>query len=148
MVEVCLTSNNVLLGVSGLAHPLRAYLEHGVAVTLSTDDEGVLRTDLTEQYVRAVLDQDLDYFLLKQLSRNALEYSFAPGASLWSDPGLYRRPVAPCARQPIGSPTPTAECVRYLADNRRAALQWSLEGELTTFERSAAAPSAVSAPPQ
>jgi adenosine deaminase len=138
LVEINLTSNDVLLGVAGHAHPLGAYLARGVPVALSTDDEGVLRTDLTEQYVRAVVVQDLDYVTLKRLSRNALEYAFAPGASLWTDPGDYRRPVGACAGARPGSDDPPPACARYLADNRRAGLQWSFEGELSAFERSAA----------
>ena len=42
-VEVCLTSNDVILGVSGKAHPLRLYLAAGVPVALATDDPGVSR---------------------------------------------------------------------------------------------------------
>jgi hypothetical protein len=33
------------------------YRAHGVPVVLSTDDEGVLRTDMTNEYVRAVREQ-------------------------------------------------------------------------------------------
>lgn len=140
MVEVSLTSNALLLGVSGPAHPLHAYLAHGVPVALSTDDEGVLRTDLTEQYVRAVTVQGLDYFTLKRLSRNALEYAFAPGASLWRDPGRYRRPVPACTGQRIGSESPTPGCAQFLADNRRADLQWVHERQLREFEAEASVP--------
>jgi adenosine deaminase len=137
LVEINLTSNVVLLGVEGRAHPLHAYIAHRVPVALSTDDEGVLRTDLTEQYARAVVVQGLGYFTLKRLARNALEYSFAPGASLWSDPGKFRPPVGACAAARPGSADPPAECARYLEDNRRAALQWALEAELSAFERPA-----------
>jgi len=138
LVEINLTSNESLLGIEGRAHPLGAYLAHGVPVALSTDDEGVLRTDLTEQYVRAVLVQDLDYATLKRLARNGLEYAFAPGASLWAKRGQYRRPVSACAGERLGSSDPTPQCAFFLARNRRAALQWSLEGEFSAFERSAA----------
>ncbi|MEO8603134.1 MAG: adenosine deaminase [bacterium] len=137
MVEISLTSNDLLLGVAGRAHPLGAYMAHGVPVALSTDDEGVLRTDLTEQYVRAVTVQGLDYFTLKRLARNALEYAFAPGASLWSDPGRYRHPAGACAAARPGRVDPSPACAQFLADNRRAALQWTLEADLRTFERSA-----------
>ena len=136
MVEINLTSNDLVLGVAGRTHPLHAYLAHGVPVALSTDDEGVLRTDLTEQYVRAVTVQKLGYVTLKRLSRNGLEYGFAPGASLWLEPGRYRRPVAACAGQLIGGVDPTPACALYLDENRRAALQWTLERDLREFEES------------
>lgn len=138
MVEINLTSNEALLGVEGPAHPLHTYLAHGVPVALSTDDEGVLRTDLTEQYVRAVLVQDLDYLTLKRLARNALEYAFAPGDSLWAERGRYRRTATACRGTQPGSDDPPSACAEFLAGNRHAALQWSLEAELAAFERSVA----------
>jgi adenosine deaminase len=61
MVEINLTSNDVILGVRGSDHPLPLYLKHGVPVALSTDDEGVSRIDLTHEYVRAAEDFALDY---------------------------------------------------------------------------------------
>ena len=40
-VEINLTSNEVILGVSGENHPINIYLEEDVPITISTDDEGV-----------------------------------------------------------------------------------------------------------
>ena len=53
MVEINLTSNDVILGVSAPWHPLPNYRAAGVPVALSTDDEGVSRIDLTHEYTRA-----------------------------------------------------------------------------------------------
>jgi hypothetical protein len=77
LVEIGLTSNDVILGVRGAAHPLSAYLSHGVPVALVTDDEGVSGSDLTHEYLRAVIDQHLDYPALKAMARNSIVYSFA-----------------------------------------------------------------------
>jgi adenosine deaminase len=77
-VEINLTSNDLILGVSGDHHPFPMYRGHGVPVALSTDDEGVSRSDLTEEYERAVLTYHLTYADVKQLVRNSIEYSFAP----------------------------------------------------------------------
>jgi adenosine deaminase len=77
LVEIALTSNDVILGVQGAAHPLSAYLSHGVPVALVTDDEGVSRSDLTHEYLRAMTDQHLDYRALKTVARNSIAYSFA-----------------------------------------------------------------------
>src|SRR5262245_37506365 len=41
LVEINLTSNDVILGVSGRDHPLRTFMQYGVPVALSTDDAGV-----------------------------------------------------------------------------------------------------------
>ncbi|MES2605230.1 MAG: adenosine deaminase [Pseudomonadota bacterium] len=80
-VEINLTSNDVILGVKGKDHPLPLYMAAGVPVTLSSDDLGVSRADLTEEYVRAVDEYGLTYSQLKQISRNTLSYSFlAPDA--------------------------------------------------------------------
>ena len=53
MVEVNLTSNDVILNVKDADHPFMLYRKAGVPVALSTDDEGVSRIDLTHEYVRA-----------------------------------------------------------------------------------------------
>ena len=85
LVEICLTSNDVILGVRGIQHPLALYLKYGVPVALATDDLGISRSDMTGEYVRAAIDQELDYTQLKRMARASLEYSFAGGASLWQD---------------------------------------------------------------
>jgi adenosine deaminase len=81
LVEIALTSNAGILGVSGAQHPLSLYLEHGVPVALATDDEGVSRSDMTHEYLRAVQEQKLGYSQLKTMARNSLQYSFADAAT-------------------------------------------------------------------
>src|SRR4029077_17088677 len=54
LVEICLTSNAKILGVEGPNHPLPVYMKYGVPVALATDDEGVSRSDITHEYLRAV----------------------------------------------------------------------------------------------
>lgn len=80
LVEINLTSNKTLLNVEANAHPFLYYLKNNVPVALSTDDEGILRTDLTHEYMRAVQTYHLDYLTLKQLARNSLVYSFSSAA--------------------------------------------------------------------
>lgn len=76
-VEICLTSNDLILGVKGDSHPFPVYRKFGVPVVLATDDEGVSRIDLTHEYLRAVLDYGLTYVDLKKVVRDSIEYSFA-----------------------------------------------------------------------
>lgn len=76
VVEVCLTSNDVILGVKGRNHPLSAYLAHGVPVVLATDDAGLARSDMTREYLQAALDQGLGYKQLKKMARTSLTHSF------------------------------------------------------------------------
>ena len=118
MVEVALTSNDVILGVSGKDHPFPIYRKFGVPVALSTDDEGVSRIDLTHEYVRAVETYGLRYADLKQLVRTGLEHSFLPGASLWSDPDTFQRPVAACAQEAFAQDKPS-ESLRGISARQR-----------------------------
>jgi adenosine deaminase len=123
-VEINLTSNDVILGVKGADHPLALYRKAGVPFVLSTDDEGVSRIDLTNEYLRAVTEQGLTYADLKAAARASLEYAFLPGPSLWASP---RAPVAACAK---AGPA----CDRFLAGSRKAAAQWRLERAFEAFE--------------
>ena len=77
-IEISLSSSDVILGVRGPAHPLRQYVRAGVPVVIATDDEGVARSDLTNEYQRAVEEHGLSYGQLKEISRNSIEYSFLP----------------------------------------------------------------------
>src|SRR5438045_4194368 len=90
-VEICLTSNDMILGVRGPGHPLPIYLQYGVPVSLATDDEGVARSDINREYLRAIETYALSYATLKRMARHSLEYSFVPGASLWSEANRFQR---------------------------------------------------------
>jgi hypothetical protein len=81
LVEIALSSSDLILGVTGARHPLRTYLQYGVPVALVTDDAGVSRTSLTQEYRRAVEEQGLDYPTLKMLARNSIAFSFLDAAS-------------------------------------------------------------------
>jgi adenosine deaminase len=76
LVEICLTSNDLILGVRGQQHPLPAYMRYGVPVALATDDQGVARSDMTHEYLRAAEGYGLSYSDLKHLARQSLQYSF------------------------------------------------------------------------
>jgi len=128
LVEIALTSNDVILGVRGAEHPVNLYLQAGVPIALVTDDEGVSRIDLSNEFVRAARDYGFSYATLKRFVRNSLEYGFIQGKSLWEDEAA-GRPVAVCAALPT-----TYACREYLASSPRASLQWKLERELDAFE--------------
>jgi hypothetical protein len=134
MVEICLTSNAVILGVSGRDHPLAMYLRHGVPVALATDDEGVSRSEMSAEFVRAADDQQLGYSDLKAMARTSLEFAFVSGASLWRDSRRFV-PVADCASGSLGQPTPSSACQALLAGSDKARLEWDLERQFTAFER-------------
>jgi hypothetical protein len=134
LVEICLTSNDVILGVRGAEHPLKTYIQYGVPVALATDDEGVSRSEISREYLKAAQEQELGYGQLKTMARNSLEYSFTGGRSLWSDAKRFT-PAAQCARDMPGESGPSNSCRRFLNDNEKARLQWELERQFAEFEK-------------
>jgi adenosine deaminase len=136
MVEINLTSNDVILGVNAPWHPLPIYRAAGVPIAFSTDDEGVSRIDLTNEYTRAAMDFNLSYLDLKASARASLEHSFLPGPSLWQQPDSFTRTVPACAGQPLGAANPTPKCLTFLQGSERAAEQWQLEHRYDLFESS------------
>ena len=128
LVEINLTSNDLILGVRGQDHPLPLYRRAGVPVALSTDDEGVSRSHLTAEYVRAVSGYSLTYADLKQMVRNSLEWAFIEGSSLWRD-HTYRQTVADCAN------LSDTKCTAFLDKHPKARLQADLEHRFAKFEQ-------------
>jgi adenosine deaminase len=137
MVEICLSSNDLILGISGSQHPLATYLQYGVPVALATDDEGVSRSEISREFLKAAQEQGLGYAQLKTMARNSLQYAFITGASLWSDADKTTRfaPVAPCAQDIALMKLSSSDCRQYLTSSENAKLQWQLEEDFKTFER-------------
>jgi adenosine deaminase len=134
MVEINLTSNDLILGVSGDQHPLPIYRQFHVPVALSTDDEGVSRINLTHEFVRAVETYGLGYADLKEMVRTGIEHSFLPGASLWSEPDSFTRAASACSKDTLGGDKPTSVCAAFLKTSERAQQQWELERRFRAFE--------------
>jgi len=134
LVEICLTSNDMILGVRGMEHPLPMFLRYGVPVAISTDDEGVARSDLTWEYKRAVETYSLTYTQLKKMARDSLKYNFLAGPSLWSS-SEKSNSVADCAGiEPHPGPVSGA-CGRFLEGSEKARVQWKLEAQVSQFEK-------------
>jgi adenosine deaminase len=134
MVEISLTSNDVILGVTGKDHPFPIYRKFHVPVALSTDDEGVSRINLTHEYVRAAQTYGLSYADLKQLVRTGLEHAFLLGASLWREPDAFSRAAEACAAVALGTAKPPAGCADFLQSSEKAGQQWELERRFREFE--------------
>ena len=134
MVEINLTSNDVILGVKGVDHPLAGYRAAHVPVALSTDDEGNSRIDLTHEYVKGAEEQGLNYMDLKQMARTSFEHAFLPGESLWAAADDFTRRKAACAGPITATSQPTAGCATLLKASERAAEQWELERRFAKFE--------------
>lgn len=76
-VELNLESNAVILETTPETHPLKTYLEAGVPVCISSDDAGILRSDLTHQFEMLVeYYPEISYSQLKEIVMNSIQYSF------------------------------------------------------------------------
>ncbi|MHA8072099.1 adenosine deaminase [Aquirufa ecclesiirivi] len=76
-VEINLVSNRFILKIKEDKHPIKLYRDFQVPLLLSTDDAGVLRSSLTEQYV--LLAKSYPFFSysdIKQMVLNSIDYSF------------------------------------------------------------------------
>jgi adenosine deaminase len=133
LVEICLTSNDAILGVRGRDHPFPVYLRAKVPVALATDDEGVARSELTWEFERAVETYHLDYATLKRMVRDSLDHSFLPGSSLWAGPEHFAM-VASCQGEALKAEPASAACRRYLDASERARIEWKEEVEFNRFE--------------
>jgi adenosine deaminase len=134
LVEVNLSSADVILGVEGDNHVFELYQAYGVPLALSTDDEGVLRIDLTHEYQRAVETYNLTYTELKNLVRNSLEYSFLPGESLWQQHD-YSQIHTACSNVKLSPIKLTDSCTKWLKTSEKAQQQMELEQRFENFER-------------
>ena len=129
-VEISLSSNRLILGVAGKQHPFPVYRRFGVPLVIATDDEGVSRTDMTNELVTAVTAYGLTYSDVVALQRNSLEYSFLPGQSLWEDTSHWRL-APPCRNSPKDQPS--SACLAFLKSSKKAELEWNYEKSLVTF---------------
>ena len=76
-IEINLTSNEFILKVKENRHPFSLYQEFGVPIVISTDDAGILRTNLTEQYVLlAKRYPQVSYKNIKEYVYNSIRFSF------------------------------------------------------------------------
>jgi aminodeoxyfutalosine deaminase len=77
-LEVCLSSNVATRAVASLAeHPLRAFVDAGVTVTINSDDPPMFGTSLNQEYAVAADLLDLDEAGVADLARAAVRASFA-----------------------------------------------------------------------
>ncbi|HUS18586.1 MAG TPA: hypothetical protein VMZ25_02965 [Terriglobales bacterium] len=123
-VEVSPSSSKYILGLTGNRHPFRQYLKAGVAVVIATDDEGVSRSDITNEYQQAVEQHGLNYTEIKKISLDSLEYGFLAGESLKTCDAKTPKPL-PYA----------ANCDTVTKSSEKAAAQWKLRQAFIAFEK-------------
>jgi len=133
-IAMLLGSNAQILGIEGSEHPFPVCLERGVPVMLATDDQGVLRSSHTAEFMRAIAAYRLNWDQLKRLVRAGLEHAFLDGDPLWRTPGDPTRRVEACAADVPGRGRPSPACRLFLESSDRAREQWRLEERLSAFE--------------
>jgi len=81
-LEICLTSN-VLTGAvpSYAAHPIRKLFEAGVPITINTDDPGLFRTTLAQEFEHARI-LGFTALDLEQIRENGFRFAFDASSSL------------------------------------------------------------------
>jgi len=78
-VEICLTSNLKTGCCAKISdHPVRKYFDHGLMLTLNTDDPAMFQTSLTHEYELAQTEFGFTDEHLRELARNSFEASFLP----------------------------------------------------------------------
>lgn len=75
-VEINLSSNEFILEEKEGSHPFGIYKDAKVPLVICTDDPGILRTSLTEEYALAAYRYRLSFDEIKEISKNAILYSF------------------------------------------------------------------------
>ncbi|HEY0701789.1 MAG TPA: hypothetical protein VGD60_03395 [Candidatus Acidoferrales bacterium] len=133
LVEDCVYSHELVRGMTGDENVLPIYLRAGVPVAIATDDEGIVRSQITWYFRRAVLGYRVDYPTLKRMVRASLEHAFLPGANLWTKPDDFT--VVPVCVQDAGKMSePSRACQEFLATSEKARLQWNEEAAFSKFE--------------
>lgn len=135
LVEICLSSNEIILDVVGNEHPFTLYRKAGVPVSLNTDDEGIGRNSLTYEFTRAILTYNLSYSDIIELARNSLEYSFLAGESLFVERDYQQVRPGFEGSQNVGW-IPTAEQSALIASNPKLSVQLRFERSLAAFAAS------------
>jgi len=133
LVEDCVYSHEVVRGMTGEENVLPIYLGAGVPVAIATDDEGIVRSELTWYFRRAVEGYHVNYPTLKQMVRASLEHAFVPGASLWVATDNFTV-VPACAQDVANAAAPSKACGELLASSEKARLEWQEEAAFSKFE--------------
>lgn len=76
-IEICLTSNLRTACCANISeHPIRRYFDHGLMLTLNTDDPTMFGTNMTREYELAQTEFGFSDDHLRELARNSFEASF------------------------------------------------------------------------
>lgn len=77
-IELCPSSNFQIGNYNKNNYPLRIYLNEGLKVTVNTDNPGISRTTITQEYLFASKIANLNRLEILQLLRNSFQGVFLP----------------------------------------------------------------------
>jgi len=78
-IEICLTSNiKTRCCLQIRDHPVRSYFDHGLMITLNSDDPAMFGTSLNHEYELAQSEFGFTDEHLREIARNSFEASFLP----------------------------------------------------------------------
>lgn len=78
-VEICITSNLRTGCCSKISdHPVRRYFDHGLMITLNSDDPAMFGSNVNQEYELAQTEFAFTDEHLRELARNSFEASFLP----------------------------------------------------------------------
>ncbi|UJR11814.1 hypothetical protein I4U23_015994 [Adineta vaga] len=75
-IEVLVNSNAFILGIQNEAHPMLVYKAHDIPLVIATDDAGVSRSTMTNEYLIFCDRYKPNYKELKTLVYNSIKFSF------------------------------------------------------------------------
>lgn len=78
VIELCPSSNFQICDYEHRDYPLRRYLSEGLKVTLNTDNPGISRTSITNEYAMMAHYANLTKMEIIQLVRNSFQAVFLP----------------------------------------------------------------------
>ena len=80
-IEMCPSSNDQIVGFREDIYPLGTYMQNGLKVTVNTDNAGISRTSLTNEFLKAAGFCSLSLWECLILIRNSLTTAFLDTAS-------------------------------------------------------------------
>jgi adenosine deaminase len=83
-VTICPTSNEAILNVDPKDSQFGLYWQADVPIAIATDDEGLSRTNLTNEFAKIISAFDLSYNEVKWLAFSSIDMSFAEGKSIFA----------------------------------------------------------------
>lgn len=139
LIEVCPSSNQLILGVELKHHPVDACLNEQIDISINSDDAAVNKTTLSDEWKNFIIafKHKISWVHIKNIMRGSAEHVFLPGESIYlkDAKGKYNlKPEFACVYESQCNLSDDAK--RVLAYSEKAQLQKKLELEFVKFEDS------------